>query len=237
MILYPAIDLYEGRVVRLRQGDYGRLTEYGDDPLARARAFVEVGCQWLHVVDLEGARVGEPRHLDLLPTLAETGLSIQYGGGLRTTQALAEALTAGATRVMAGSLLVKDLQGASRIFDRWGEAVIAAVDIKDGKVALSGWQEQADLEPSAFIGHLRERGATRFLVTSVERDGTGRGPDLSLYRALLIDHEGLVLTAAGGVGSIEDLLALRRVGLEGAVAGRALYEGTIDLARALEALS
>lgn len=236
MILYPAIDLYEGRVVRLRQGDYDRLTAYGDDPVAQARLFAEAGCTWLHVVDLEGARAGEPRHLHLLPALAETGLSIQYGGGLRSREALSSALRAGATRVMAGSLLVRDMTGAARLFDQWGEAIVAAVDVREGAVAFGGWIEQSDLEPKGFLEKLLSAGARRFLVTSVARDGTGQGPDIELYRSLLATSPSAALIAAGGVASVEDLLSLRDLGLEGAVAGRSLYEGILSLVEALEAL-
>lgn len=236
MILYPAIDLYEGRIVRLRQGDYDRLTAYGDDPVAQARLFAEAGCTWLHVVDLEGAKAGEPRHLHLLPALAETGLSIQYGGGLRDREALSSALRAGATRVMAGSLLVRDTEGAARLFDQWGEAIVAAVDVREGTVAFGGWIERSDLDPQGFLEKLLSLGARRFLVTSVARDGTGQGPDVELYRSLLAAFPAAALIAAGGVASVEDLLSLRDLGLEGAVAGRSLYEGTLSLVVALEAL-
>lgn len=236
MILFPAIDLYEGHVVRLHRGDYGSLTDYGDDPVAQALAFAKAGCSWLHVIDLEGARAGEPRHLHLLPALVETGLSIQYGGGLRSGDALVAALRAGATRVMAGSLLVKNFDIASRLFERWGETIVAVVDVKEGKIAFGGWLEESDQKPEAFVDRLQKAGARHFLVTSVERDGTGLGPDLALYQSLLAAYPGIAVIAAGGIGSIDDLIALHRAGLTGAVTGRALYEGIFDIAKALEEL-
>lgn len=236
MIVYPAIDLYEGRVVRLRQGDYGQIRTYGEDPVAQARLFARTGCTWLHVVDLEGARVGEPRHLHLLPALAETGLSIQYGGGLRSREALASALRAGATSVVAGSLLVKDFNSTARLFQHWGEAIVAAIDVRAGAVAFGGWLEQSALDPGRFLKSLLDIGARHFLVTAVERDGTGEGPDLELYRALLEVAPSAKIIASGGVTSVDDVLALKELGLAGVVTDQALYEGNLSLIRALEAI-
>lgn len=227
MILYPAIDLYGGRVVRLFKGDFSKKTEYGDDPGQVAERLVEAGARWLHVVDLEGAEKGYPLHLETLKRLAALGLPIQFGGGLRTEEAIARSLDAGATRAMVGSLLTKTSEAPARLFEHFGQALLPAVDVKDGKVAVSGWKETVDLNPAPFLKALCKTGFQNFLVTAVSRDGTGTGPDLELYGSLT-RIAGARLIAAGGISSREDLDNLRDSGLSGAVVGKALYNGSLD---------
>lgn len=227
MILYPAIDLYGGRVVRLFKGDFSKKTEYGEDPGQVAQRLVDAGARWLHVVDLEGAEQGCPIHLETLKQISSLGVPIQFGGGLRSEEAIARSVDAGATRAMVGSLLTKTPEAPSRLFELFGEALLPAVDVKDGKVAVSGWKETVDLDPAPFLKTLCETGFRHFLVTAVSRDGTGTGPDLDLYGALT-RIAGAHLIAAGGISSRKDLENLRERGLAGAVVGKALYNGSLN---------
>ena len=234
MKIWPAIDLYEGKVVRLTQGNFSARTDYGTDPLAVARAFLSVGCPRLHVVDLEGARVGEPKHEALLPKLASLGLSVRYGGGLRSAGSIDRVLSSGADFAMVGSLLFASPATPTELFERFGEKVIPAVDVKEGKVAIRGWTENLACSPLTALEGLFPAGFRRCLVTSVERDGTGKGPDLALYGMLRRELPETEIMAAGGIASLEDLFALKALGVTDAVVGKALYEGKIDLAGALE---
>ncbi len=226
MIVYPAIDLYGGKVVRLFKGDFSRKTEYGEKPSEAARKLAAAGAEWLHIVDLEGAEAGHPLHLAELREMASLGLPIQFGGGLRTELAIASSLEAGATRAMVGSLLTRSEDMPDLLFRRFGPALLPAVDVKNGRVAISGWKETVALDPVSFIARLRQSGFEQFLVTAINRDGTGTGPDLDLYTELC-HIEGTRIIAAGGVSSLSDIRALRRRGLDGAVMGKAIYNGTV----------
>lgn len=234
MIVYPAIDLYGHKVVRLTKGDFSRRSEYGDDPLGTAASFAEAGATWLHVVDLEGARRGAPVHLDLLPDLAALGLSVQYGGGLRRPEDIAATLDAGASRAMVGSLLAKDEETARRCREEFGNRLLPTVDVKGERVAVSGWTRTSTLTPEVLLRRLLDLGYEEFLVTAVDRDGTGEGPDLPLYQRLLRLCPEARLIAAGGIWSERHVHLLDEAGLTGAVVGKALYEGEFDLATALQ---
>ncbi len=233
MILYPAIDLYEQQVVRLRQGRFTEQTRYGMAPGDQARAFKEAGSSWLHVVDLEGAQKGFPCHVDLLRELASTGLSIQYGGGIRTEKDAERALASGASRVMTGSMLLKAPDGGKALFEAFGNALVPSLDIKNGRVAYGGWEESTNHGGGYFLERLMNQGFRTFLVTSVERDGTGKGPDLELYKELLSLRKDAEILAAGGIWSMEDLEMLDKANVPGAVIGKALYEGGLDFQEAL----
>ena len=233
MKILPAIDLYEGRVVRLRQGDFEQRTAYGDNPLAVAASFRDAGAREIHVVDLEGARRGTPVHLSLLAPLRALGVEVRYGGGLRTAEDGDRALAAGATRIMVGSLLFADPLRTPALVQHFGEALVASVDVKNGRVAVGGWTATVDRPPAEALEKLAAAGCQEFLVTAVSRDGTGEGPDLDLYRSLRGAVSSGALVAAGGIALLEDLKKLHALGLAGAVVGRALYEGTLDLAEAL----
>ncbi|HQF91896.1 MAG TPA: 1-(5-phosphoribosyl)-5-[(5-phosphoribosylamino)methylideneamino] imidazole-4-carboxamide isomerase [Synergistaceae bacterium] len=233
MKILPAIDLYEGRVVRLRQGDFDRCTAYGDDPCAVAASFRDAGAREIHVVDLEGARQGAPVHLSLLAPLRALGVEVRYGGGLRTAEDGDRALAAGATRIMVGSLLFRDPLQTAALGRRFGKALVASVDVKEGRVAVGGWTATVDRPPAEALEELAAAGCDEFLVTAVSRDGTGEGPDFDLYRGLRSRCPHVALVAAGGIAHLDDLKGLHALGLAGAVVGRALYEGTVDLAEAL----
>ncbi|MDR1020347.1 MAG: 1-(5-phosphoribosyl)-5-[(5-phosphoribosylamino)methylideneamino] imidazole-4-carboxamide isomerase [Synergistaceae bacterium] len=238
MIIFPAIDLYAGRVVRLRKGDFSDRTDYGADPLAVARAFAEAGCRHLHVVDLEGAESGSPKHLRQLRELSGLGMEIEYGGGLRTEADIRDALSAGASRAMAGSIVFDGGRGMGRarsLFSEFGEAITPSIDVAGGKVVVSGWTEATGESPGPCLGLLRSIGYTTFLVTATDRDGMLQGPDVSLYGDLLRCVADARIIAAGGVTDQGDIKRLRDAGLYGAVVGKALYERGFDLAEAMAA--
>lgn len=237
MEIYPAMDLFEGEIVRLREGRFEERTVFGSDIAGTARSFREAGAEWIHVIDLEGAKKGFPCHLSVIGTLLDAGLRVQYGGGLRTTENLDAAFSAGAERVYSGSLFASDPAGAEAFFSRYGARVIPAVDIRNGRVAVSGWQETADFSPERLVEGLTASGFSLFLVTAVHRDGTGTGPDREMYRRLSTSFPGISVIAAGGISSLKDIHALARDGMAGAVLGRALYDGTMRLEDALKEAS
>lgn len=229
--IYPAIDLYDRKVVRLTGGDFEKIKEYGDDPVETALSFAEAGARWIHLIDLEGAEKGSPVHLkELEKVAASTGLPVQYGGGLRTEEDVALALSSGAKRVYLGSLLFKG--SPKNLWKRFGNSIVPSVDVKNGTVALSGWTEVTQLPPEEAITELLRIGYSTFLVTSVSRDGTAAGPDLKLYEKLR-KTDGRIL-AAGGIRDKKDLSDLAKIGVSGAVLGKSIYEGTVDLREAVE---
>lgn len=237
MEIYPAMDLFGGEIVRLREGRFEERTVFGSDIAGTARSFREAGAEWIHVIDLEGAKKGFPCHLSAIAALLDAGLRVQYGGGLRTTESLDAAFSAGAERVYSGSLFASDPAGAEALFKRFGNRLIPAVDIRNGRVAVSGWQETAGLSPGQLMERISASGFTLFLVTAVHRDGTGTGPDREMYRRLRTSFPGISFIAAGGISSLEDIRSLARDGMAGAVLGRALYEGRVRLGDALKEVS
>ena len=238
--LLPAIDLRGGQVVRLQQGDFARETAYDGDPVAVASRFAALGATWLHVVDLDGARAGEPRQLELAAAIvAETHgrARVEVGGGLRTAIAVAGALGTGAARVSLGTAALRDPSFASELVGRYGpERVVVSIDIRDGLALGEGWREGAAGVPAvAAIETLAAAGVDTFEVTAIERDGSLEGPDLALLRSLVGLERGRII-ASGGISSIEDVLAVQAAGCGGAIVGKAIYEGRIDLAALLAAL-
>ena len=235
MILYPAIDIRDGRAVRLSQGDYDRETAYDDDPVVAARRWVDGGARWLHVVDLDGARAGEPVNLDHVGRIvAAVSVPVQLGGGLRDSKKVEQAISSGAERVVLGTAAVRDPELAGAIADAHGERVVVSVDSRSGKVAAEGWTESSDLGTSEVIAALSERGVRRFVYTPVEADGLMEGPDLDSLREAAEAATG-ELIYSGGVGSLDDLRAIAALGLDnlgGVIVGRALYEGRFTVADA-----
>jgi phosphoribosylformimino-5-aminoimidazole carboxamide ribotide isomerase len=238
--LLPAIDLLGGRVVRLRQGDFDQETAYDDDPVGVARRFAEQGASWLHVVDLDGARAGEPRQLEIAASIvAEVAgrTHVELGGGLRTAQAVAGALATGAARVAVGTSALRDPAFAGEIVARHGaDRIAVSIDVRDGLALGEGWRDGAPglAAPAAVIA-LADAGVTTFEVTAIERDGLLEGPNLDLLRALVALDRGRII-ASGGVASVDDVLAVQAVGCAGAIVGRALYEGRLDVRSILDAL-
>lgn len=234
MELYPAIDLRGGRCVRLLQGKFDAETVYSDDPVQTALRWQAEGARWLHVVDLDGAREGTPQQLHILQRISgSVSIPVQFGGGLRDEQAVERALDSGAARVVLGSVVVTDPEFARCMLHRWGERVAVGVDVRDGKVAIRGWQEQTEIDAVALIRRIANRGARRVIVTDISRDGTLQGPNLELLQRL-VQEAGIPIIASGGVSSLDDLLALKQTGVEGVIIGKALYTGSVRLKEALE---
>ncbi len=236
MIIYPAIDLYNNGVVRLCQGEYTRKTMYSFSPIELAKSFIEQGAEWVHIVDLEGAEKGYPIHLQLVEKIVSEGIKVQMGGGLRSIQNIDSALKTGASRVYVGSLLARNPLAAQKLYDYWGERIIPAVDIKDNRVAVSGWQETVKEDPYSLLSALSDIGYQDMLITSVAKDGTFMGPDLILYKNILQVIPKIRIIAAGGVTSIEDVLELKKARCSGVVLGKSLYEAKIDLKQLLEVI-
>lgn len=239
MILYPAIDIRGGKAVRLVQGDYDQEKAYDDDPVVAARRWVDDGAQWLHVVDLDGARAGEPVNLEHLRRIvAAVEVPVQFGGGLRDSKKVEEAISSGADRVVLGTAAVRDPEMTAAIAAVHGHRVVASVDARSGKVAAEGWTEQSERQTTDVISALSEHGIQRFVYTPVDVDGLMEGPDLDSLREAADSTDG-ELIYSGGIGSLDDLRGLVALGLEnvrGVIVGRALYERRFTVAEALAAL-
>jgi len=226
MLVIPAIDIRNGRCVRLVQGDARRELVYADDPAAVAGRWVAQGARYLHVVDLDGAYAGRPIHLDLLRLIvSEAGVPVQTGGGFRTFADIEAGLAAGAARVIVGTAA---LWLGEELGPRYGERVAVSLDVKDGRVAVKGWTDVAGPDPITLGSQLAARGIRRFIYTNISRDGMLAGPDVEGVRAFM--RAGAVpVIAAGGIVSNADVIALGELGVEGVIVGRALYEGRVDL--------
>lgn len=231
MTVFPALDLLGGRVVRLAQGNFQRATDYGVHPAEVAARWYRAGVEWIHVVDLDGARCGSPVHLGVLPRIRGTGLRVQFGGGLRTEEAVEEAVRAGADRVLVGTRAVLDPAWLEQLCRRWRDRVVVALDVRDGCVAVRGWTEAVPVSVEEAAERALAAGARRLLVTDTTADGMLAGPNFALYRRLV--NLPAKVVASGGVRHAEDLRALREVGVDGVVVGRALYEGALSLEEAL----
>jgi phosphoribosylformimino-5-aminoimidazole carboxamide ribotide isomerase len=239
VILYPAIDIRGGQAVRLVQGDYDRETTYDADPVDAAMRWADEGAHYLHVVDLDGARAGEPVNLEVVRRIAEAvPFPIQVGGGLRDADCVASVLRAGAERIVIGTAALRDPKFLDRMLEHHGERVVVSVDSRDGKVSLAGWTKDSDLDAAATVASLGKRGVERFLCTAIEVDGTMAGPALDDLNRIAAATSAWVI-ASGGVGQLSDLEALARdaaPNVEGAIVGRALYERRFTIADAVAAL-
>jgi phosphoribosylformimino-5-aminoimidazole carboxamide ribotide isomerase len=233
MELIPAIDLLGGKVVRLHKGDYDAATAYADDPVAQALEFAASGARRLHVVDLDGARAGEPAHLRVIEAiLARTSLSVQVGGGVRTREAAERWLSAGAARVVLGTVAVRDPELARGLSEDHPGAIVVAIDARGDEVAIEGWREDSGRAVLELAREADRWGAAAILYTDIERDGTGDGPAIARTAELQRSLTATVI-ASGGIGSLDDLRALRTAGVRAAVCGRALYAGAFTLAEGL----
>jgi phosphoribosylformimino-5-aminoimidazole carboxamide ribotide isomerase len=239
MILYPAIDIYEGKAVRLVQGDFDAKTVYQDDPLEAARRWVEEGARFLHVVDLDGAKTGEPKNLHHLQRItSELDVPVQTGGGLRSLPAVRHALRAGAERVILGTAAFTDVDFLDDVLSSYGDRVIVSVDTRGGNISTAGWTETTQMPADAVIERLQDRGVRSFVYTNVDRDGMQGGADLDEVKRIAEVVRGRFLYS-GGIGSLADLQALaelRQVNLGGVIAGKALYERTFTIAEGQAAL-
>lgn len=234
MILYPAIDLYEGKAVRLFKGDYNQMTVYNNDPLAVARDFVRCGATHIHMVDLQGARDGTTPNLETVQRIKEqTDLFCEVGGGIRTMEIVDRYLSAGIDRVILGTAAVTDPGFLAAALAKYGEKIAVGIDIKDGKVAIKGWTETSDKDALEFCGQMQQAGVKTIICTDISRDGAMQGTNHSLYKTLS-ETFSLQIIASGGVSSLEDVQRLAAQDLHGAIIGKAYYSGSLDLARAIE---
>ncbi|MEQ3626062.1 MAG: 1-(5-phosphoribosyl)-5-[(5-phosphoribosylamino)methylideneamino]imidazole-4-carboxamide isomerase [Celeribacter sp.] len=238
MILYPAIDLKDGQCVRLLKGDMEKATVFGDDPAAQARSFVEAGCEWLHLVDLNGAFAGRPVNAAAVEAiLSAVDVPVQLGGGIRDMETIDAWLQKGLARVILGTVAVENpdlVREAARVFP--GQVAVG-LDARNGKVATRGWAEETDVDVTDLARQFEDAGIAAIIYTDINRDGAMQGPNIDATAALA-RAVSIPVIASGGVSSLDDLIALRDcgAGLNGAISGRALYDGALDLGTALTAL-
>ncbi len=237
MILYPAIDLKDGACVRLLRGDMEAATVFGEDPAAQARAFAEAGCHWLHLVDLNGAFAGQPVNSAAVEAiLGAVSVPVQLGGGIRDRATVEAWLAQGIARVILGTVAVRDPDLVREVAAAYPGQVAVGIDARGGRVAVQGWAEETALEAVDLAKRFEDAGVAAIIYTDIDRDGAMEGPNVPATEALA-RAVSIPVIASGGVSSIEDLRALKALGiLDGAISGRALYEGTIDLAEAVRLL-
>ena len=235
MLIFPAIDLYEGKAVRLLKGDYAQMTVYSDHPLEIAEAFEAAGASCLHTVDLEGAKSGGTPNLEVIRHIVRnTDLFTEVGGGIRSMQVIERYLDAGVARVILGTAAVTDRAFLERAAAEYGEHVAVGVDIRDGFVAIKGWTEKSELDAFDFCRELQQLGIGTIICTDISRDGAMRGTNLELYRKLK-DMLQMQIIASGGVSGLDDVKRLREMDMYGAIIGKAYYTGAIDLKEAIAA--
>lgn len=237
MILFPAIDLLGGRVVRLAQGDYDRVTVYENDPARAAERFRGAGASWIHVVDLDGARGdASPNEAAIRALCSVEGIGIEVGGGVRSLERIEELVSLGVGRIVLGTRLAKDPEFARQAAVEFGEVLVAGVDARDGMVAVQGWCESAGVTAEELVGGLADMGYRHLVYTDISRDGMRCGIDVEAYRRVA-EVAGFPVVASGGVATLRDLAAIRAAGdavFEGAITGRALYEGEFTVEQALD---
>lgn len=235
MNLFPAIDLYGGKAVRLYKGDYNEMTVYNDDPVSVAKDFEAKGAKFIHLVDLEGAKTGEIPNLNTVQKIvSETNLFAEIGGGIRSMEVIEKYLAAGVSRVILGTAAVKNEAFLREAVAKYGKAVAVGVDIRDGYVAIHGWTENSSLYYTDFMQKLTEIGVETVIVTDISRDGAMKGTNRSLYAELSEKFPKLNVIASGGVSSLSDVQALADMKLYGAIIGKAYYTGAIDLMEAVK---
>ena len=234
MNIYPAIDLYGGKAVRLYKGDYAQRTVYSEDPPAVAADFQAAGAKCIHLVDLEGAKLGQPANLSTIQKIIETtGLFAEVGGGIRSMETIEAYLAIGVSRVILGTAAVTDPAFLEAALEKHGEKIAVGVDLKDGYVAIKGWTETSELTADAFFAKMEKLGVKTIICTDISRDGAMKGTNRELYRDLSRKY-GVDLIASGGVSTMEDIRALAEMDLHGAIIGKAYYIGAIDLKEAIE---
>jgi phosphoribosylformimino-5-aminoimidazole carboxamide ribotide isomerase len=233
MNIFPAIDLLGGKAVRLLKGDYDKVTVYSDDPVSVAKSFEAAGASFLHLVDLDGAKDGTTANFDTIKNIIEnTNLSVEVGGGIRTIERIEKYVNIGVDRVILGTAAVTDPEFLENAVRRFGEKVVVGVDIKDGYVAIKGWTEVSELSCMDFCQKLEDLGVKTVICTDISKDGMMSGTNRELYRELYSKF-GLNIVASGGVSSMDDVEALSKMGIFGAIVGKALYTGAIDLSTAI----
>ncbi len=237
MNIFPAIDLYDRKAVRLYKGNYAEMTVYSENPIEIARDFEAAGAKFIHMVDLEGARDGTTPNLAIVAEVArETSLFVEIGGGIRDMETVERYLSVGVGRVILGTAAVTDRDFLTRAVRQYGEKIAVGADVKDGMIAIKGWLEQSAYTLEAFLDEMQRLGVRTVICTDISKDGAMVGTNRELYRTLNARYD-LDIVASGGVSSMEDVLALRDMGLYGAIIGKAYYTGAIDLKTAVEVCS
>ena len=233
MKIFPAIDLYDNKAVRLFKGDYAQMTVYNDDPVEVAKAFKKAGAKQVHLVDLAGAKTGVPVHVDVVKRIvSETGLFAEIGGGIRDMETIETYLQAGAGRVILGTAAVTDEAFLKSALARYGDKIAVGADVADGKIAIKGWIEKTELSLDAFLENMQKLGVKTVICTDISKDGAMKGTNRALYKTLSEKYT-LNVIASGGVSSIEDIRALKAANVYGAIIGKAYYIGAIDLQEAI----
>ena len=231
MRIIPAIDIIDGKCVRLTQGDYAQKKVYNEDPLEVARGFEKAGLNYLHLVDLDGARAGKVVNWDVIESIAgNTNLAVDFGGGIKTEAEVMRLFQAGIRQVNLGSIAVKNADLVEIWINKFGpDKIILSADVKDEKIAISGWAENSAINITDFIGDYLKKGITFVTCTDISTDGMLQGPNIGLYSKLLKNFPSINLIASGGVSSMEDINNLKRINVNGVIVGKAIYEGRIDL--------
>ncbi len=234
MLIFPAIDLYEGKAVRLYKGDYEQMTVYSDSPIELVEDFVEQGAKYLHLIDLEGAKTGQTPNLELIRDIrALSPLFTQVGGGIRSMDVIDAYLGAGVDRVILGTAAVTDPVFLEEAIKEFGDRIAVGADIKNGYIAISGWTESSGIDAFSFCRRMQDLGVKTLICTDISRDGAMQGTNRNLYRTLTRRHN-MNIIASGGVSTIEDIRALREMEVYGAVIGKAYYTKAVDLREAIE---
>lgn len=234
MKIFPAIDILNQKVVRLYQGDYNQSTIFGEDPLVYAKHFAAQGAKYLHLVDLDGAKDGKQRHFEIAQKIAQTtNLFVELGGGVRDEESIKQCLASGVNRVILGTVAQKNPTFTKQMLAKYQDKIAIGVDSRDGKVAVDGWLETTQTDAFEFCQQLAKWQAKTIIFTEISRDGTGQGLNISLYQKLLT-IPGVEFIASGGVASIDDILALKAIGMHGVIIGKALYDQTLELAEILK---
>lgn len=233
MIIFPAIDIYEGKVVRLLKGDYSKMTIYSENVAEKAREIEAEGGEWVHLVDLEGAREGTSPNFRYVEEICKkTKLKVEIGGGIRTDETVEKYINAGVGRIILGTKAATDRDFLKKMTDKFGEKIAVGIDAKEERVAVKGWEEVLDKNIFDFIAELKETGIKNIIVTDIAKDGAMSGINAGLYEKL-IKLTAMDITASGGVTSLSDIIRLKEIGVYGAILGRAMYTGNIDLREAL----
>lgn len=234
MLILPAIDLYDKKAVRLYKGDYDNMTVYSDNPLEVAHKFQESGATFIHLVDLEGAKLGTTPNLDIVKKIVEnTNLDVEIGGGIRDDETVKKYIDIGVRRVILGTAAVTDDSFLRSCVEKYKDRVAVGVDLKDGYVAIKGWTEKSQLTADEFFSHLSKIGVKTVICTDISKDGAMKGTNRELYKKLSGKYS-MDIVASGGVSDLEDIKALKEMNLYGAIVGKAYYVGAIDLKEAIE---
>lgn len=239
MDVIPAIDLLNGRCVRLYQGDYSQSEVFGEDPIAMAQTWVDQGASWLHLVDLDGAKTGEPINLPVIAKILEQiSIPVQVGGGLRTAERVKELLELGVRRVILGTIAIEQPDLVTQLCEQYPQQIVVGIDAREGKVATRGWLETSEVAAVALGQQMAIAGAAAIIYTDIQRDGTLQGPNLPMLREMA-EAVSIPIIASGGIGSLTDLLSLlglEHQGVTGVIVGKALYSGNVSLREAIRAI-